>query len=222
MFPLGSAVVPTSPASARGAVAPAPATTPEAATVAAASPAVPTAPTAPSSAPAPAAVPAATIAPSAEPAKAEPVTAPPKSAAVSAPVLALESTLKSPAKAESPAPPAPLSPKLAARMDAGLGLLDTPGEKRFVVQLMMTDARQRDYLEWYVGEASRALPPDTLFLYPSGNAESPKMGVLYGAFATRREATSAMEGLPANLRKFGPYVRTVEGVRSDVRKGPPA
>ena len=69
--------------------------------------------------PAPAAVPAATIAPSAEPAKAEPVTAPPKSAAVSAPVLALQSTLTSPAKAESPAPPAPLSPKLAARMDAG-------------------------------------------------------------------------------------------------------
>ncbi|MBK7658375.1 MAG: hypothetical protein IPJ28_04140 [Betaproteobacteria bacterium] len=97
-------------------------------------------------------------------------------------------------------------------MDAGLGLLDKPGESRFVVQLMMTDARQADYLEWYVGEAYRTLAPDALFLYPSGNAESPKMGVLYGAFPTRREANDGPgrpAGQPAEVRP----------VRADDRRG---
>ena len=223
LFPLGSATVSPSPASARGAVAQAPAAAPATAAPSPAASAAPP-PTAPPPEPAAtaAAVPASTAPPAAEPAKAEPGAASPKPAAAPTPTLALESTLKAPAKAESPAPAAPLPPKLAARMDAGLGLLDKPGDSRFVIQLMMTDARQRDYLEWYVGEASRTLSPDALFLYPSGSADSPKAGVLYGAFATRREAVSALEGLPANLRKFGPYVRSVEGVRSDVRKDPPA
>ncbi len=214
LFPLEPATVTAPPASARGAVAPAPAPS-------AASPAAAPGPTAPQPEPAAPATPPTPPQPVAEPAKTEPAASPPKAGAAGAPALVLESTLKAPANADSPALPAPLSPRLAARMDAGLGLLDKPGESRFVVQLMMTDARQADYLEWYVGEAYRTLAPDALFLYPSGNAESPKMGVLYGAFPTRREATTALEGLPANLRKFGPYVRTIDGVRSDVRKSPP-
>jgi len=208
LFPLESATASPSAASARGAVAPAPAVT------------APT--TAPKTEPAPAPTPAPPPPPVTAPTKSEPVAASAKVAAVATPTLALEGTLKAPAKTEIPAPPAPLSSRLAARMDAGIDLLDKPGETRFVVQLMMTDARQRDYLESYMGEASRTLSPDSLFLYPSGSLESPKTGVLYGAFATRREAVSALEGLPANLRKFGPYVRTVDGVRSDVRKAPPA
>ena len=83
---------------------------------------------------------------------------------------------------------------------------------------MMTDARDTAYLESYLAEASRSLRRTTLFLYPSGSAESPRVGVLYGAFPTRREANEAMGALPPNLRQFRPYVRSVESVRNDVRR----
>ena len=107
-----------------------------------------------------------------------------------------------------------------SRYSAGLALVDAPNDRRYVVQLMMTDARDPAYLEYYLREAARTLKEDDLFVYPSGNAESPKVGVLYGSFKTRREATEALNALPSSLRQFRPYVRTVEGVKNDMRRSP--
>jgi type II secretory pathway predicted ATPase ExeA len=117
---------------------------------------------------------------------------------------------------------APIAPELAARVEAGLGLLGQPGDGRYVVQLMMTDARRQDYLAWYLRMASRTVPAESLFLYPSGSIESPKIGVILGAFPSRTEAAQALESLPASVRQFRPYVRSVEAVRTDVRKDTPA
>ncbi len=87
---------------------------------------------------------------------------------------------------------------------------------------MMTDARDPSYIQAYLAEATRTLRPDDLYLYPSGSGDSPKVGVLYGAFQTRKEASEAMAALPANLRQFRPYVRAVESVRNDLRRRSPA
>jgi type II secretory pathway predicted ATPase ExeA/septal ring-binding cell division protein DamX len=111
---------------------------------------------------------------------------------------------------------------LESRLSAGIALLDGTSGGRYVVQLMMTDARDPAYLQAYLAEASRTLKPGELFLYPSGSADSPKVGVLYGAFQTRKEASDAMDALPGNLRQFRPYVRAVEAVRNDVRRVPAA
>lgn len=115
--------------------------------------------------------------------------------------------------------PAPGS-LVESRYSAGVALVDAPADRRYVVQLMMTDARDQAYLEYYLRDAARTLNEDDLFLYPSGSAESPKVGVLYGSFRTRREANDALNALPSGLRQFRPYVRTVEGVRNDMRRGP--
>lgn len=189
-------------------------------------PAAPAAAAAPSRAPvqaatespAPAAPPpaeaAAQASPAAQPARAAagPVTpagSPPPTAASSA------------AAVEAPAAEQPKK-GLESRFSAGLALLEGASGGRYVVQLMMTDARDPAYLQAYLAEASRTLKPDELFLYPSGSAESPKVGVLYGSFQTRKEASDAMGALPDNLRQFRPYVRAVEAVRNDVRRGPAA
>ncbi|MBZ0250204.1 MAG: SPOR domain-containing protein, partial [Burkholderiales bacterium] len=119
------------------------------------------------------------------------------------------------------APAARPSP-IDSRFNAGLALLEEGSGARYVIQLMMTDARDPDYLRAYLAEASRAIGPESLFLYPSGSAETPKVGVLYGAFKTRQEANQAMGSLPENLRQFRPYVRAVEAVRTDIRRTPSA
>jgi len=129
----------------------------------------------------------------------------------------------------APAGPAPVAAQvtngpqgLESRFSAGIALLEGASGGRYVVQLMMTDARDPAYLQAYLAEASRTLKPEELFLYPSGSADSPKVGVLYGAFQTRKEASDAMGALPDNLRQFRPYVRAVEAVRNDVRRVPSA
>ncbi len=211
LFPLDSAGVATATATARGSVGTAPA--------AAAAPSPAIAPPAE-----PAAKPATPAAPAVAPAAATPASGIPlaKTTSMAEGPAPKEPALRSASTPAAPAADPALSARLAARVDAGLVLLDKAGEGRYVVQLMMTDARERSYLEWYVAEATRALPADTLFLYPSGSQDSPKMGVVYGAFASRKEASDAMAALPPSLRKFNPYVRSVDAVRSDVRRGAPA
>ena len=107
---------------------------------------------------------------------------------------------------------------VTARAAAGRDLLAAPPADRHAVQLMMTDARSRAYLEGYLADAGRAVDRDKLFLATSGTPESPRFAVLLGAFPNRAAATAALDALPAQLRQFKPYVRSVEAVREDARR----
>ena len=106
---------------------------------------------------------------------------------------------------------------VSARMAAGRELLakDTP---HYAVQLMVTDAKERGYLETYLSEAGRLLRPERLYVVPAGSPETPRLGVLFGTFEERGEANIALASLPENLRQFRPYVRPLEGVREDARR----
>jgi MSHA biogenesis protein MshM len=86
------------------------------------------------------------------------------------------------------------------------------------VQLLVADARERDYLENYLAEAGRSVHPDRLYLVPAGNPETPRLGVLYGAFDERGAANAALASLPENLKQFRPYVRPIDVVREDVKR----
>jgi type II secretory pathway predicted ATPase ExeA len=117
----------------------------------------------------------------------------------------------------TPAPPAPPLRSLASRMAAGSDLL-ADATPRYAVQLMVTDARERVYIENYLAEARRSLPYERLFVVPSGPAESPRLGVLLGPFDQRTDAGAALEALPTALRQFRPFVRTLDAVREDARR----
>ena len=67
---------------------------------------------------------------------------------------------------------------------------------------------------------ARAVKPEDLYLYQTGSGDTGRFGVLYGSYASRDDASTAMGALPAGLRQFRPYVRTVESVRDDVRRAP--
>jgi MSHA biogenesis protein MshM len=171
--------------------------------------------------PAPASAAAPTPAPGPAPESSAP--APESPAPTAAPAgPAIPPAASTPAPAPDPAPAATRPSPIDTRFAAGLALLEEGSGARYVIQLMMTDARDPDYLRAYLAEASRAIGPEALFLYPSGSAETPKVGVLYGAFRTRQEANQAMGSLPDNLRQFRPYVRAIEAVRTDIRRVPSA
>ena len=119
------------------------------------------------------------------------------------------------------APPPRATPALVvpehtfdARLAAGRDLLaGNPG--LYSVQLMVADARQRDYVAGYLAEAAHAVSADKLFLVPAGSPDAPRLGVLFGAFQDRADASLALAALPENLKQFRPYVRPLDGVRED-------
>jgi MSHA biogenesis protein MshM len=116
-----------------------------------------------------------------------------------------------------PASEAPPLRSLASRLAAGNDLL-SDATPRYAVQLMVTDARERTYLENYIAEAGRAIPYERLFVVPSGNPESPRLGVLFGMFDERAGAAAALAGLPESVKQFRPYVRSMDTIREDARR----
>ncbi|HXF78867.1 MAG TPA: AAA family ATPase [Usitatibacter sp.] len=136
-------------------------------------------------------------------------------AAMAQPVAAVtpapQARLQVSAPAASPIPP---ERAFDARLAAGRELL-AGNAHRYAVQLMVADARQRDYVAGYLVEAAHAVNPDRLYLVPTGSPESPRLGVLFGAFEERADAVVALAALPENLKQFRPYVRPLDGVRDE-------
>jgi septal ring-binding cell division protein DamX len=86
------------------------------------------------------------------------------------------------------------------------------------VQLLVSDAKSRAFLEQYLGEAGRAVDADKLYVVPSGSPDAPRYGVIYGAWDDRAQALAALEALPVALRQFKPYVRPLGSVRDEARR----
>lgn len=119
--------------------------------------------------------------------------------------------------AASNVPPASASP-LDGRVAAGRELLANASPARYSVQLMATDPREREYLESWLGEAARLVDPQKLYVVASGTPQSPRVGVLFGAFENRALAAEALGTLPVGLRQFKPYVRSIEALREEARR----
>jgi type II secretory pathway predicted ATPase ExeA len=146
-----------------------------------------------------------------------------------APVLAAAPTparSDSPAASVQPAPAAkavsggasnPADP-VAERLAAGRDLIAEGAAPSYAVQLMVTDARSRSYLENYLAEAGKTVERDRLFLVPAGSVDTPRLGVLIGGFRERGEALAALDALPEPLKQFRPYVRPIDAVRDDARR----
>jgi len=173
------------------------------------SPPAPVATAPPASGPAAMAMPA----PAAEPPAAEHEAAPPATTPLAPTPVAAIATV--PAERQAPSLPQDL---LARRLVAGRALLadETPG--RFAVQLMVSEARDREYIDGYLSQAARVLEPDRLYVVPAGNPETPRVGVLFGTWSDRGQANNALAALPAQVRLFRPYVRSLDNVREDARR----
>ncbi|HEX7558703.1 MAG TPA: AAA family ATPase [Usitatibacter sp.] len=140
--------------------------------------------------------------------------------AASSPASAKAAPIAAAAPVAAPAPgttPGEPGSRVATRLAAGRELLASDSQ-RYAVQLMVTDAREHGYLENYLVEAARSLRPEQLYLVPAGSPETPRLGVLFGTFGERGDASTALAALPESLKQFRPYVRPLEAVREDARR----
>ncbi|HXX10205.1 MAG TPA: AAA family ATPase [Burkholderiales bacterium] len=84
----------------------------------------------------------------------------------------------------------------------------------FSIQLLGSNdpALLRDYFE----TIGKYIELEKVFVYRTLANQQPSMTVLYGAFGSRAEAVRSLETLPDELKVNRPYIRTVQGIRSEI------
>ncbi len=150
------------------------------------------------------------------PAAASPSVAPAAAAAPSVPppLAVTEPTTPAPAAAiAAPRAPDGLGPLTAERLTASEEWLKkTPGN-RYFIQLMNVDAGAATEIEAFLSTHAGALDAQQLRVYRSRLSGRDRIGVIYGEFTTREQASAAISHLPATVRATYPYVRSVYKLR---------
>jgi len=84
----------------------------------------------------------------------------------------------------------------------------------FSIQLLGSNdpALLRNYFE----TLGKYIELEKVFVYRTLANQQPSMTVLYGAFGSRADAVKSLEALPDELKTNRPYIRTVQGVRSEI------
>ncbi|HTS54371.1 MAG TPA: AAA family ATPase [Burkholderiales bacterium] len=84
----------------------------------------------------------------------------------------------------------------------------------FSIQLLGSNdpALLRNYFE----TLGKYIELEKVFVYRTLANQQPSMTVLYGAFGKRADAVKSLEALPDELKVNRPYIRTVQGIRSEI------
>lgn len=182
--------------------------------------------TPPSPPPANVPAPATAATPAPAPPSPEPATQPsPQPAA--APVEAAPATI-APAPAHETAPQAgkitQTAPAVPATLDGMLSdsrsWIESVEADRWFIQLYATiDDSRPDLVERFVIRARRSgLEPDLVRVYHSSFGETSRYGVIYGDYASRKDAVKVLNALPAALKRNRPHVRQAIRLRPPSNK----
>jgi type II secretory pathway predicted ATPase ExeA len=179
-------------------------------TLAPAPPAAASAPTVPTTAPAANAA-AAPVESAVLPAS-SPGPANPPAAQTPAPAAVVASVTPRPATTQDPAGiPADLLEQRLLATDRWL-----QEEQASVFSIQLLGSTDPEMLRSYLRILSNYIDRDRIFVYRTVANREPSMTVLYGAFAARAEAVESLDRLPAELKANRPYIRTVQGIRSEL------
>jgi type II secretory pathway predicted ATPase ExeA len=105
---------------------------------------------------------------------------------------------------------------LEARLVATERWLATESGHLYSIQLLGTaDATQ---LKLHLNDLSKFVEMNKVFVYRTSAHGRPLLTLLYGTFSDRRSAQDVLEKLPEGLKANQPILRTVEGIRGELRR----
>ena len=96
-------------------------------------------------------------------------------------------------------------------------LKKSAGEK-FTIQLVLMDSWAESKVEKFIDRAARSLERNNIYVYQANIGGKKVYSILYGEYETRQQAVAQLKQLPDRLRRNSPYLRTVKGIRADIRK----
>jgi type II secretory pathway predicted ATPase ExeA/septal ring-binding cell division protein DamX len=106
-----------------------------------------------------------------------------------------------------------------ARIAAADQWLDVAKSGHYSIQIMMLrkNEAQRD-LEKFLQRADIQPYIDMMYIYRTTIKGQPMTGVVYGEYQNYKQAIKALKQLPDPMKKHGPHLRTVKGLRQDIRQ----
>ena len=88
----------------------------------------------------------------------------------------------------------------------------------FTIQLVLMDAIAGDQLVKYLDRLKQALDVEKVYIYQAYIRKKKMYSVLYNAYDEWDLAAAQLQDLPVEMKASGPYLRTVKGIRADIRK----
>ena len=152
------------------------------------------------------------------PAKAAQAGAVAPNAIASAPETA--SAAAAPVSAGSKAPAGNEPDLLEARLAATRVWLANEAQTTFSIQLLGTNDPQQ--LKDLLSSIGKFIEINKVFVYRTMARQQPSLTVLYGSFSNPREAREALDRLPESLKANQPILRTVQGIRAEIRQLQPS
>jgi len=138
--------------------------------------------------------------------------------------------------AQAPAPQQPTVPRSEpvapiAAIPARTDLLDTrlAATQTWLAQqpsntfsIQMLGSNNPEELRSALVEIGRAIEMDQVFVYRTTAHGKPSLTVLAGSYPNRNEAGKALAALPATLKRYQPYLRSVQGIRAEIGQARPS
>ncbi len=103
---------------------------------------------------------------------------------------------------------------MADRLTATRQWLARANDNHYSIQLLLTAQSQRWHVEKFLEQRSRAGEIDQVYVYQTVIDDRPYLGVLYREFSGYSAAKRALDSLPAELKRLGPFIRNVRDVAS--------
>ena len=105
---------------------------------------------------------------------------------------------------------------LEIRLEATEKWLATEANNLYSIQLMGTGDPEQ--LKHHLNELSKFVEMNKVFVYRTVANGRPFVTVLYGTFSDRRSAQDVLDRLPEGLKTNRPILRTVDGIRGELRR----
>lgn len=113
------------------------------------------------------------------------------------------------------APAAGSSTQLETRLAATTAWLASAKPQTYTIQLMGSSDDQQ--LNQHLKFLSNSIDINSLFVYRTVAKGAPALTVVWGSFDSQGEAREAMAKLPPFLKAYRPLLRTVQGIKAEVR-----
>jgi hypothetical protein len=140
-----------------------------------------------------------------------PITRPPETA-----VRSNAGAAAKPDGAGSKAPAPSASADVQSRLDTTREWIAAAPSTTHTIQLLGTNSEEQ--LKGRLEALSKVLDPGKLYIFRTLAQGKPSITVAYGAYADRQSALQALEKLPAAITANGPVLRTVNGIRTEMKQ----
>lgn len=118
---------------------------------------------------------------------------------------------------QSPVTGAALSPSsdlIAARLAVTRQWLGRADDEHYSIQLLLTARSRHRHVEAFLQRRDSEGEIDHVYVYETVIDNRPYLGVLYREFASYSAAKQALENLPGELKRLGPFIRNLRDVAS--------